>query len=121
MKNRVVLATPTTLIVMLRSVAMGWQQEQLAENSQCISEAGKDLYDRCMKFSDHFSDIGNGLEKAITFFNKAVGSWERRVVPGAKRLKELGATRNPDAELPSVEPLETATRQLTSSDLEEDS
>jgi len=118
MANHVVLASPTTLIVLLRSVAMGWQQEQLAENSERISEAGKDLFERCAKFADHLGDIGSGIEKAIKSFNSAVGSWESRVVPGAKRLKELGATKNPDAELPIVKSIETTTRQLTPPDEE---
>jgi len=118
MKSKVVLATPTTLIALLRVVAMGWQQEKLAENSQKISDAGKDLFERCKTFSDHFSDIGSSLDKAIRFFNKAVGSWERRVLPGAKRLKEFGATKDPNAELPNIEPVESAHRQLDSADSE---
>jgi len=121
MKNKVVLATPTTLIALLRVVAMGWQQEQLAENSERISEAGKDLFERCKTFSEHFTSIGSSLDKAISFFNKAVGSWERRIIPGAKRLKELGASRDPDAEIPVIEPVERKTRQLNAADVDETS
>jgi len=113
MQSRVILATPTTLIVMLRSVAMSWQQEQLAANSQRISEAGKDLFDRCQTFAKHLGNVGRGLDGALQNYNKAVGSWESRVIPGARTLKELGATRSPDAELPSMETVQTAPRALT--------
>ena len=113
-QSRIVLATPTTLIVMLRSVAMSWQQEQLAENSQKISEAGKELYDRCTTFSKHLTGVGRGLDTAIKNYNSAVGSWESRVIPGARTLKELGAARSPDAELPSVEGVQTIPRELNS-------
>jgi len=114
MQSRVVLATPTTLIVMLRSVAMSWQQEQLAENAMKISDAGKELYDRCQTFSRHLGGVGKGLETALGNYNKAVGSWESRVIPGARNLKELGAVRSPDAELPSIEGVQTTPRPLTS-------
>lgn len=110
MANRVILATPTTLIVLLRSVALGWQQERLAENSQLISEAGKDLFERTAKFADHLSDIGANLERATRSFNSAVGSWETRVKPGAKRLKDLGATKNPDAEPPELRSIDVIPR-----------
>ncbi|MBN1282662.1 MAG: DNA recombination protein RmuC [Proteobacteria bacterium] len=118
MQSRVVLATPTTLIVMLRSVAMSWQQEQLAENSQKISEAGKDLFERCSTFARHLNSVGRGLETAIKSYNSAVGSWESRVIPGARTLKELGAVRSPDAALPEVEPLQTIPRELAGSTTE---
>lgn len=113
MASRVVLATPTTLIVLLRSVAMGWQQHKLAENSLRISEAGKELFERCTTFASHLGSMGSGLEKTIKSFNTAVGSWEHRVVPGARRLQELGASRTPDQEIPEVKPIETAPRHLT--------
>jgi DNA recombination protein RmuC len=116
MASRVILATPTTLIVLLRSVAMGWQQEQLAENAQRISEVGKELFDRCAKFADHLAGVGGGLEKAIASYNRAIGSWESRVLPGARKLRELGATRGPDAEIPLAEPVQTVPRALTSGD-----
>ncbi|MFA4875053.1 MAG: DNA recombination protein RmuC [bacterium] len=118
MQSRVILATPTTLIVMLRSVAMSWQQERLTENSQRISEAGKELFERCAKFAEHLGGVGTGLERALSSFNKAVGSWESRVVPGAKRLKELGAARSPDADIPSIEPVQSIPRQLASGEVE---
>lgn len=118
MRSRVILATPTTLIALLRVVAMVWQQEKLAENSQRISDAGRDLYERCQTFADHFSKIGSSLMRAVEFFNKAVGSWEARVIPGARKLKELGATSTPDAELPEVAQIERAAKSLEAADAE---
>ncbi len=112
MQSRVVLATPTTLIVMLRSVAMSWQQEQLTENAMKISDAGKDLFERCSTFARHLSGVGKGLEGAIKSYNSAVGSWESRVIPGARTLKELGAVRSPDAALPEAEGVQTIPREL---------
>jgi DNA recombination protein RmuC len=112
-KGNVILATPTTLIVLLRSVAMGWQQQKVAENALRIAEAGKDLFERCQTFAGYISKVGQGIERATQAFNQAVGSWENRVLPGARRLKELGATRDTDATLPEIEPIERATRALS--------
>lgn len=113
MKSRVVLATPATLLALLRSFAMGWQHEQLAENSQKISEAGKELFERCSTFARHLGSVGKGLESAVKNYNSAVGSWESRVIPGARALKELGAVRSPDAQLPEAESVQTIPRELT--------
>lgn len=116
LKNNVILTTPATLIALLRTFAMGWQQEQLAKNSERIADAGRDLYERCVKFTDFLGDIKGGLEKAIKSYNSAVGSWESRVIPGARKLKELGATKNPDAELPEAYPIELQPRETVTSD-----
>jgi len=116
MKSKVVLATPTTLIALLRVVALGWQQERLAENSALISDAGKDLFERCKVFSEHFSKVGAGLQKATVSFNDAVRSWETRLMPGARKLKELGATKSPDAELPDIDQVELSPRKLLADD-----
>lgn len=110
MKNRVVLATPTTLIALLRAVAYGWRQEQLAKNAQAISDLGRQLYDRLRTLADHLVDMGRGLERANEAYNRAVGSMERRVFPSARRFKELGVTAA--EEIPPVEPVETAPRKL---------
>ena len=108
MLSRVILATPATLVALLRSFAMGWQQERLAENAQRISEAGKELFDRFVTFTEHFDKVGGALDKSVKAFNSAVRSMESRVIPGARRLKELGATRSPDADLPEVAQIESA-------------
>ena len=89
--RRVILATPTTLIALLRAVAHGWQQQQATENARKIIDAGTDLYERLCKFADHFARVGDGLTRALDSYNSAVGSWSARLAPGARRLKELGA------------------------------
>jgi len=109
MERRVVLASPTNLIALLRAVAYGWRQEQIAENAQEISDIGRDLYDRIVKFLEHFIDVRSGLERANKSFNNAVGTLEGRVLPSVRKLREKGSHA---AELPSVEPTETALRAL---------
>jgi DNA recombination protein RmuC len=115
MKRRVILATPTTLIALLHAVAYGWKQERMAQNAQAISELGKQLYERMSTLAEHISDIGSGLERANRAYNGAVGSMETRVLPAARRFKELGAGTS--VEIAAVEPVDIQPRQLTLGDL----
>jgi DNA recombination protein RmuC len=88
--QRVILATPTTLISLLRAVSYGWRQEQLAENAQRISEMARELADRFATMVDHLRRVGSSLKSSVAAFNDAVGSFEGRVMPWARRFRELG-------------------------------
>jgi DNA recombination protein RmuC len=110
--HKVVLATPTNLIALLRTVALGWRQETLAESARAISGAGQELYKRLSDFGGSMATMGKELGQALNAYNRAVASLESRVMPSARRLKELGAA--PDSvtiDLP--QPIIDAPRSLT--------
>jgi DNA recombination protein RmuC len=107
---RVILATPTTLIALLRAVAYGWRQEQLAANAQQVADLGAELHNRLRTFVDHFGKVRNGLETAVEAYNKAVGSFETRVLVSARKLKELGASGGEEIE--SVEAIDKVPRAV---------
>lgn len=111
MQKRVVLATPTTLIALLHAVAYGWKQEQLAKNAQEISELGRQLHERMRTLASHVAGVGAGLAKATDAYNSAVGSLESRVMPAARKLKDLGAGSG--TEIEPIEPVEKQLRQLS--------
>jgi len=110
MRKKVVLATPTTLIALLRSAAYLWQQEKVAQNAQRISDLGKELHDRLRSFVGHFQTLGSSIERAVDSYNKAVGSLESRVLPSARRFKELGAATGD--EIVALEPVDETPRAL---------
>src|SRR6185437_15054455 len=91
MDKRVLLASPTSLMALLRSVAYGWRQEDIAKNAQEISQLGKLLHDRIRTFVEHFEALGTALTRSVDSFNKSVASLQARVLPAARRLKELKA------------------------------
>ena len=109
--KRVVLASPTTLIALLRAIAYGWKQQLVAENAERIKDLGKELYDRVVTFASHLSDIARGLERASKAYNSAVASFDSRLIPSARKFREMGVGT---AEVPEVEPVETFPRPLLS-------
>lgn len=111
LKNRVILATPTALVVTLSAVAYSWQQQKVTENVREIAKAGTDLYGRLCTFAGHLDDIRDGIDKAAGAYERAVCSWKARVEPGARRLKQLDAAAM-DRELPALEPPDSSLRQL---------
>ncbi len=118
MEKRVILATPTTLISLLHAVAYGWRQERIAQNAQQISDLGRELYGRMRILAEHITEIGRGLEKANSAYNSAVGSLELRVLPAARRFKDLGATTGDD--IPLAQPIDTTAREITAPEVKED-
>lgn len=112
-ENKVILSTPSTLIALLKTIAYGWKQEQLADNAKKISEAGADLFNTCSILTGHFSSLGKSLNQAVAQYNKTVSSFEHRFIPRAQKLKNLGVTSTKD--LPAN--LEDITLQAKSADI----
>ncbi len=108
LREKVILATPTSLVALLRAVAFGWKQQEVARNAETIREVGVQLYDRFATFSTHLSKVGKSLSSGVDAFNKAVGSLERNVLPGARRFTEMGI--HPNKELIEPSPVEKLTR-----------
>ena len=115
--NHVLLATPTSLIALLRAVAYGWQQEALTENARQVQVLGAQLYERISVLGDHMAGVGRSLTGAVTAYNKAVGSLEGRVLVTARRFVEMGVVGAGEQELAQPVPVDTATRPLQATEL----
>ena len=114
LKEQIILTTPTSLVALLRAVAYGWRQESLAENAELIRDAGVELYQRLATFTEHLSRVGKGLDSALANYNKAVGSFETKVVPGARKFTELGVS--PGKKLENTDQIERGVRSLSDRD-----
>ena len=112
--RRVHIATPTTLISMLRTIQYAWQQEKLSENARAVFEVGRELYDRLSGFGRHLERVGKSLTNAVGSYNQAVGSLETRVLVSARKLAALGVV---DAELTAAEPVGETARPLSAPEL----
>jgi len=109
--NRVIPASPTTLIALLKAINYGWNKEKLARNAQEISALGKELHERLKKLATHITAVGTNLDRAVEAYNQAVGSLESRVLVSARKFAELGAPVAED--IPEVEPIEKTARTLS--------
>lgn len=114
LSKRVHIATPTTLITMLRTVHYAWQQAALSENAKAVFELGKQLYDRLGTMGQHVDGLGRALTSAVKTYNRTVASLESRVLVSARKLNDLGVV---DAELPAPKPVEETTRPVSAAEI----
>jgi DNA recombination protein RmuC len=110
LQQKVLLASPITLIALLTTVAHTWRQEALTENYREVARLGRDFYDRLATFIEHFDDVRRKLDGAVQAYNRAAGSFESRVLVSARKLKELNVTTA--EELPPLEPVDSVPRVL---------
>jgi len=120
MARRVLIATPTTLLALLHSVGYGWQQERVAESAQAISELGRDLHGRLVKLSTLLATLGKRLNSAVAAYNETVGSYEARVLPGARRFVEHGVVARSHVQ-PEIEQITVNARTVRDADVEDES
>ena len=114
--NGIVLATPATLIALLRAVAYGWRQECMTAHAEEAGRLGKELYERMAVLAEHMNDVGQALGKSVSAYNRAVGSLETRILPAARRFKELGVAS--DRDIPVLGPMEVVPRKTLPFDIE---
>jgi DNA recombination protein RmuC len=113
MSENIILATPTNFIALLRAVSYGWKQQALAENAENIRELGETLYKRLATFGGHLESLGKSLGSSVNHFNKAVGSLERTVIPGARKFTEMGISSK--SEISELPPVDVVPRQVENS------
>jgi len=117
MQARVVIATPSTLIALLRTIAFGWQQEAIAENAVAIHKEAKDLYGRLAVFAGNLQKVGVALNRSVESYNRAMGSLEARVLPSARKLEAMQVVQSPSADLQEAPRVEAVPRLLTAPEL----
>jgi DNA recombination protein RmuC len=109
-QSKILIATPVTLVALLKAISHGWRQEKLAESAQAVSLLGKELYERLMNFAQYLDNVGKSLDGAVESYNKAVGSLERRVMVSARKFRELGVPATDD--LPEPRQVDRAARAV---------
>ena len=112
LQNNVVISTHSTLVALLKTVAMGWQERKIAEEANEVARVGRELHDRLETFAGHYTDVGRALNRAVNRYNDGVGSLESRVLSSARRFPELGVQTT--KELPEAQPIETTVRAMQS-------
>lgn len=110
LSKQVILATPTSFVALLRAIGYGWRQERLAENAEHIKQTGEQLYQRLMTYTEHLNKLGKSLENSVKHYNNSVGSFDTRILPSARKFKEMGISTGKDTEQPQK--IETTPRQL---------
>ncbi len=120
LRSRVLLATPTTLVALLRTVAIYWQQSSVVENAQAIAAAARELYERAAKFGGDLTQVGRGLKTALNAYNAAVGSFDRRLVPMGRRLEEMQVAEQSKRRLEAPDGIEETVRRSTEAAEDED-
>lgn len=113
--QQVIIATPTTLIALLRAVSYGWRQETIAESARAVSDLGRELYTRLATLTEHFAKVGRGLDTAVRSYNETVGSLETRVLPSARKFKEHGIS--PAGELAPLNVVDRSVRPVSAAEL----
>lgn len=108
LQQKVILATPTSLVAVLRAIAYGWRQQSIAINAEKIRDVGNELYKRLITFSEHLAKMGKSLNSSVEHYNNAVGSFDRQVISGARRFHEMGIQANKSIEI--LEPIDKGVR-----------
>jgi len=116
--NKVILATPTSFVALLRAVAYGWRQEALAENAEHIRELGEVMYERLATFAEHLAKVGKSLDNSVNHYNKAVGSFDTRILPSARKFTEMGISAR--KKIADGQQIERAPRRVESDQPAED-
>ena len=120
MSNSVLLTTPVTLIALLRTVALGWQQETLAESAREVQQLGAELYDRLRVMTGHMQTLQRSLTSSVDAYNKAVGSFESRVLVSARKFPGLGVVGSDGPPITELSPIDTAPRHLQAVEMDDD-
>jgi DNA recombination protein RmuC len=115
LRARVLIATPTTLVALLRTVALYWQQRSVVENAETIAKAARELYDRAAVFQSHLGGVGHNLKRALGAYNAAVGSFNSKLLPMGQRLESLKVTDHSARQLELLETVDEAPREVDES------